>query len=85
MTSSAGAGSRYCAPSRWCRWEGEGEVVTVAELLGQNQRLLFQYRPPGISGLKTTELADDPAERSSEGTRRTVRSPEKNDIGPRCP
>jgi hypothetical protein len=28
-------------------------VVTVAELLGQNQRLLFQYRPPGISGLIT--------------------------------
>jgi hypothetical protein len=47
MTSStARTGPRHRAPSRWCHLqsEGEGEVVTVAQLLDRNQRLLFNYR-----------------------------------------
>ena len=44
MTSSARAGPRPRAPSRWRHLDGGGEVVTVAQLLGRNQRLLFNYR-----------------------------------------
>jgi hypothetical protein len=36
---------RHRAPCRWCRWEDEDEViVTVAQLLGQNEDLLPDYQ-----------------------------------------
>ena len=36
---------RHSAPCRWCRWEDEDEViVTVAQLLGQNEDLLPDYQ-----------------------------------------
>jgi hypothetical protein len=36
---------RHSAPCRWCRWEDEDEViVTVAQLLGQNEDLLLDYQ-----------------------------------------
>lgn len=44
MTTSARIGPRHRAPSWWRRWQEGGEVVTVAALLGRNQRLLFTYR-----------------------------------------
>ena len=44
MTTSASTGPRRRAPSWWCWWQDHGELITVAELLGQNQRLLFHYR-----------------------------------------
>lgn len=43
-SSAARAGLRHRAPSRRCHLEDGGEVVTVAQLLDCNQRLLFSYR-----------------------------------------
>lgn len=42
-SSAARARRRHRAPSWWCCLDDEGDMVTVAQLLKENQGLLGQY------------------------------------------